>query len=378
MKLHAEGKDESKTGFTDDELAGLSEAERAALEADDDDEDALRAIAGADEDDEDEAAKAAREKAEAEAAAAAKAKEDATAKLAEEVEAKKRVAELAKMSAEDRAKAEAEDRAKVEAAVALKAKADAQAKAEADAKARPESDEDEPFMPFYKAEPPEKYDEKMKELDARRDAATAKFKANEIEVDEMLAEYATVEGERRELDEKRVKAEISAEQAEQQADQRWMWEINRFMKNVLKHEAIDYKAAPGLHAALDAEVKALAADKNNEGWTGDQFLEAAHNRIKTQFKIGKPVGTVVLDDAAKAKAKADADANAKAESERKRRANENRDKLHKSLGGLPAAGAAEISGQDGEFAALENLSGMELETAVARLTPEQQDRWARQ
>jgi hypothetical protein len=45
-----------------------------------------------------------------------------------------------------------------------------------------------------------------------------------------------------------------------------------------------------------------------------------------------------------------------------------------ALGTMPAAAPAEVGG--GEFKHLDTLSGLELERAVAALTPDQRDRWA--
>lgn len=380
--------DNHKTGFTEEELAGLSEAERAALEEKDDDTEALRTIAGEGDDDDDDAdakAVAERKAAEEKAAADAKAKKEAEDKQAEE-ERKEREAELAKMSAEDRKKAEAEDKAaanaaakeKAEADAKAKDEADAKAKADADARARADADVDEPLISTYRAEPPENYDAQVKALNERKAAATAKFKANEIEVEEMLAAHNEIDADRKKLDEQKLKAEISAEQQEQASQQRWLWEVNRFMRNVQKHEGVDYKGSNILNAALDAEVKRLANDEANKDKSGDWFLEQAHESVKKALGITgkKPAGE---DKGAAAAAEAEAEAKKKAaEAERRKQADANRDKLHRGLGGLPAAGGGGGEpGGEGEFAHLDGLGGMELEYAVAKLTPEQQDRYAR-
>jgi hypothetical protein len=377
--LKAEGKeDENKTGaYTEDELAGLSDTERAALEEKDDDVDALRQIAGAGDDDDDDgedaAAKAEREKAEAAAAAAAKAKEDAAAKAAEDEARKKREAELAAMDDDERKKAEEADRLAA-ADAAERAKAEAKAKAEADA-SRGADDEIEPLVTTYHVAPPENYDARVKEIDERKAKATESYRSNEIDVDEMLRLHGEADRERRDLDNQKLKADMAAEMAEQQGAQRWQWEVNRFMKDVLKHEGIDYKKSVALNAALDAEVKRLANDEANKDKSGEWFLKAAHDNVKTEMglKASKPEGDDKGGDAA---AKAAAAAAAKAAAERRKQADANRDKLHRGISDLPAAGAGEI-GNEGEFAHLEGLNGMELENAVARMTPDQQDRYAR-
>lgn len=383
--LKAEGSDDTRTGgYTEEELAGLSDAEREALQSQDDDLDALREVAGGDDDDDDDpgtgedaAAKAAREKAEADAAAAAKAKEDAAAKAADDEARKKREAELAAMSAEDRKKAEEADRKAAEDAARAKAEADAKAKEEDERRraAAAEDDGEEPLVTTYHVEPPENYEARVKELEEAKAQATQRYRDNEIDVDEMLRLHAESDKERRELDNQKLKSEMAAEMAEQQGAQRWQWEVNRFMKNVAKHEGIDYKASNILNAALDAEVKRLANDDANKDKTGDWFLETAHENLKKALglKTTKPAGDGKGDDAATREAEAKA---AAAAAERRKQADRNREQLHQGVRGLPAASGEDLAG-DGEFAHLEGLGGMELETAVARMTPDQQDRWAR-
>lgn len=367
--------DHQKTTFTDEEMAGLSETEREALlEEGDQDAEALRRVAGEGDDAADADAKAKaeadRKAAEDKAAADAKAKEDAAAARAAEEAKKKRDAELAAMNDEERKAAEEADRKAAEDAARAKAEADAKAKADAEKQQRAgeTDDEDEPFGVPYKADAPADYEAKLKELDTREQQATERYKANEIEIDEMLREHKAVEAERRKLDEQRVKSEIAREHNEQYGQQRWQWEVNRFMKNVQKHEGIDYKGNNSLNVALDAEVRRLANDQANNDKTGEWFLETAHANVKANLGI-KGKAAPSEDDKAR-------EAREKAERERAAAAAANKDKLGKTLAHLPAAGGGELGGE-GEFAHLDGLSGMELENAIARLSPEQQDRYAR-
>ncbi|HWQ39183.1 MAG TPA: hypothetical protein VNM24_11355 [Burkholderiales bacterium] len=353
--------------FTDEERAGLSAEELAVLDGEDD-ADILKEIVGEGESDGDAGAKASAE--------------------AEETEEEP----------ETKAEAGAEPAKKADADEAAKAKADGKARDDAQAAASDDSveeDDDEPFVPAYKVPPPENYEQRMADLDKKYDEVTAKFKSGEIELEDMLREHRAIDKERRELDAQKTKAEIAAEQAEQAAEQRWRWEVSRFMREAAKHEGIDYrvalheaaleaakkagdaeaiKAAEAkvrtsrvLNGALDAEVKALAADEANADKSGEWFLAEAHKRVKAAFNLeGKS-------------AKAAPEAKTKAVASRRQPPV---DKLPKTLGGLPAAGAVDI-GRDGEgeFAEanslLESGDSMALEAYIAGKSAEWQERWAR-
>lgn len=399
-----------ESGFTDAELEGLSDEEREAIEGDDDEVASLEEIAAGNDDDtvaggnadddvDDEADDGAKTKAEA----AAQAKEEAAekARLAAEEKAaaeatKKRTAELAAMSEEERKKAAEADRAKADAAAKAKTDAEAKAKDEAEQKKRDEAaraaadaEGDEPLIVVYDAKPPEKYDEQVKALDARRADATAKYKDGKLELEDMLAEHAKVDGERRDLEALKLKAEISAQQNEQAGQRRWQWDINRFTRNTARHEGIDYRIYDGcpaenrhLNAMWDAEVKALANKAENADKPGDWFLRTAHENVKRAMKLGKQPETAAEKTAREeAEKKTAAEAKKKSEAaaiEQAKRARENKGKLPKTLGELPAAGGTDaVSDNEGEFAHLDGLNGMELEVEVAKLTPAQQDRYAR-
>lgn len=374
-------------GFTEAELAGLSETERAALEGDDDDKDGLTAIAGDDDDDAvGDAAKAAAAAAKTKADEEARAKAEAAEKVKAEAEAKaKREAELAAMSEEERTKAAAADKAKTDAEAKAKADADAKAKADAEAAAKKAEggDEDdavdEPFVPLYTAAKPENYDGQMAEFDKKDAADLAEFKAEKIELDEFLTRQKVTANARSVLREQAVKAEIAQESRDQMAVQQWQWEIRRFIRATAKHEGIDYRADENkaLNAELDSQVKALGANKANENKSGEWFLQEAHRRVCEIHKIGK--AKPAAEDksaAAQAAAKAKADAEAKAKAERAAKAADNRSKLGKDLGALPTAGAEDVAGE-GEFAHLDGLNGLELENAIARLKPDEAERYAR-
>ena len=366
------------------ELAGLSQEERDALAADPDEvtnlADAtadLSAAAGDDDDDDKgaaaaEAQKAADEKAASDKAAAEKAAADAKADADNEEKAE--AARVAKEAAESSAKEAAESKKAADDAAALDAKKAEDAKAAA---AAAQADEDEPFVSVYTAPPVEDYDKKAGALDTRVKEATEKFKAGDMTLEDYDAERANVERERRDLDAAKLKADIAGEQQVQTAEQRWTWEINRFYRRVAKDEGVNYTGSTLLLSALDTRVKELANMRENQDKDSTWFLEEAHRQVKAELGIGRKAQAAADDDAGKkaaeAKAKTDTETKKKLAEQAAARRPARKD-LPRDIGGLPAAGADTGAGDD-EFAALDNLEGMELENALARMPKEKADRY---
>ena len=223
-----------------DELAGLSDEERAAIEGEEheeqDEREILKALAGADEgddadDDEDEAGDE-----------------------------------------------EAEDSAP-------------------EAKSEPASDEasgaesirePEPFVPRYQAEPVADYEARGTEIAERKKALRAQYQDGEFGLDQYEDQRDALDAELLALREANLKAALAAEQAQQASAQRWQWEQERFFG--AEANAI-YRQDPILASALDTAVKALAQDPANEQKPMRWFLDEA-DRI-TRERIAKLVGVPV-------------------------------------------------------------------------------------
>lgn len=372
-------------GVTDEELAQLSDEERAALEEGQQQEEGeakdLKTIAdGGDDDDkedgpgdeededgdEDDDAKAARETAEA----AAKAEAEAKTKREEELKA---------MSVEDRAAAEAEDKAAEEAAAKAKAEAEAKAKAEAEAKAKAgeEDDADEveseslrPRLPRYEVKPVEKYEEKIKEIDTALAEAEAKFTAGDIELPVLLATQRKLEGQRFELREANLRAELATEYNEKASKTEWMGDVQDFFAHVKDADGIDYKK-PLLNAAFDSAIKSLAANKENAQHTSQWFLREADKQVKAEIGfVAKPADKAAEEAAVKAAA--EKAAKGKPAGRKPSLA------VVKDIGKLPNAGEEDAAGGNPEFAALDKLEGIEFEDALARMPQSKQDTYLRQ
>ena len=162
--------------------------------------------------------------------------------------------------------------------------------------------------------------------------------------------------------------DLNAERAEVQAIQKmnaayqqqwWTNEIRSFKREAAK-EGVDYDADPKLAAEWDKAVRYLGNDPDNADKDASWFLREGHEMVKARFRIGGQAA----QPAASRLSKVD-----EALAQRRQRAGE----PPRTLANLPQAGV-EAEGQ-GEFSHLENLSGLALEKALARMTPDQQERY---
>lgn len=167
--------------------------------------------------------------------------------------------------------------------------------------------------------------------------------------------------------------DLNAERAEalavarmQQAFQQEWWarEIKSFKREARKADGVDYDQDKTLETAWDKAVKFLGADPDNAGQDAAWFLKEAHEMVKARYKLGK---APEVPPAQKRLSRVD-----EALAARRQRAGE----VPKSLARLPEA-AADPEGQT-EFSHLDSLSGMALERALARLSPDQQERYLTQ
>jgi len=299
--------------INDDDLKGLSESERAALAADDDTE-ILNDLADDEDDDtpEDDASSASKE-------APSDSNEGNDAPPAKDVQEKAAAAEDADID---------------------------------------EGDEDQPVvMPTLNVESVEGIDEKIKAARQERSELHTKFAEGFISESEYQDALSQVDDKIDDLRSSKSKAEIN--QGIQEANQKAMQDhlqrtINRFFDGVKSTEGIDYNGNKALFAALDVTVKDIAAANPTKSNTW--VLNEAHAQVKKSFGIVSVPKGAAKPDAQKQQVKAP-----------------DLSKVPPSIARKPAAAASD---DGGEFAHLEKLSGMALEKAVARMSPEQQARWA--
>lgn len=305
----------------EDDLAGLSEQERAALEEDSDDVEALKAIAGKDAPDDDEGDDP------PEATPAPTPAPDGDPDATPEPTPAPTPEPTPAPTAEPAPKAKGDD----------------------------------PIT--FTAEAPEDAAEKITALRAEKAAAFKKLMDGELEPEAYSAIEDKVLGQISEIERELTTAKVAADFTVQQAERAYRNTVSTVLDAAKKNEGIDYHAPENkhLHEALDRTVKWLANDPANADKPAQWFIEEAHSLVKSRFNLGKSA----TPQATQAPAASGKQTNAgKAP----------------NLSGLPPTvrnvPAAADSDDGGEFAHLSGLTGMALERAVAKMSPEQQQRWA--
>lgn len=232
------------------------------------------------------------------------------------------------------ANAEAE-RARQEAAAAAQAEADAAAAAEAAKVEVPKLDLSDLDAEFA---------ERQKALDADKAEAFKKMMEGELPPEEYAAKET---------------AYLNARDAlrdDKAAAAGWFTSVHNFKAGAAA-DGVDYFNNAAHNDALDDWVKRLAA----KGVPDDQVLAQAHKKVLAEFDIAPAAPAAPAAAAAPAKPKPAARA-------------PDLSAIPPTLGGLPAAGAADDTG-GGEFSHLDSLDGFALEQAIARLTPDQRARY---
>jgi len=208
-----------------------------------------------------------------------------------------------------------------------------------------------------------KIDGDIEALKGERDRLEALYEAGDSDLSygEHRAKVREIEDAIADL--KAVRAEIKAVQrvSDHYQQEWWNREIRNFKRAAAK-EGVDYDGDKKLEAEWDKCVRFLGNDPENANKSADWFLKEAHEMVKARFKLGQTPA-----QPAKHRSRVD-------EALAARRAKAGRGPI--SLSQLPEAGS-EAEGES-EFSHLDRLSGMALERALAKMTPDQQDRYLTQ
>lgn len=198
------------------------------------------------------------------------------------------------------------------------------------------------FRPEYRAEMPEDYDGQMTALDERKRELLDQFKDGEIRIDEYEEQRGEIEREVRALEKAAVKAEIAEEARKQAADQQWQFEQQVFFRDKAN---VQFRDDPIMNAAFNTALKDLASDAANDKRDMPWFLREAANAVRQRFG-----------------------SNASSTNGKNNRP------IPPNLGNVPAADINDVNNR-GEFDHLQKLEGMDLENALAKMTPEQERRY---
>lgn len=217
-------------------------------------------------------------------------------------------------------------------------------------------DDGKAFVPQYAVEVPADAAEQIKALKAEDAEAFKKLIDGEMEPDAYQAIKDRTEAAIDDLKTKAMTAAIfqqaNAQATEQAAAQEWKRAENAAM-NTFKAEGIDYRGKPALLAAYNTTLKALADDAKNANRDAPWFLAEAHRLTKAELGIvTAPKPTPKPGDRRNPLADVE---------------------IPPTLRGAPAAATSAIDTD--EFSHMRGLGGIELERAVAKLTPDQLDRY---
>jgi hypothetical protein len=207
---------------------------------------------------------------------------------------------------------------------------------------------------------PSDYDEQLGALKQEFANLAEQFKQGDIDFEEYQAATDQLADRRDALTSLRTKAEISREMQEQSAEQEWQWTIRRFVAKTAREEKIDYQSDEAKRNDLDAFVKVLAANPANAKKDGDWFLNEAHRRVKALHGIAE---TPAQKSSPPSKPDAPVSRRPRLEA------------VPKTLASVPGSDGPGDIGD--EFADIDKLDGVALERAIARMSPQQREKYAR-
>ena len=224
------------------------------------------------------------------------------------------------------------------------------------AAAQPPASERQPAASYQAAVLPADFQEQISATHTAQSDLLQRFQEGDLEVSEYVAELSKITEQRDALVAARIKAEISHEMEEQAIAREWQQAVHRFLDRVAKSEQVDYRTDAARARDLDTFVKVLANDPENAQQSSEWFLQEAHKLVNA--RRGGTV-TATKDDPRPRPAPRKPDLKA----------------VPKTLAHVPGSdGPGDVSD---EFGNVDALDGLDLESAIARMTPAQREKYAR-
>jgi hypothetical protein len=215
----------------------------------------------------------------------------------------------------------------------------------------------------------EGHDEQINQLLDQRKAIRAQYREGDLTAEEKDAKEDELNDKIADLRAAKQNAAFVENFNNQAAETEYVKTIDAVKASVREKDGIDYDKNPLLLQRWDLKVRELAADQKNAHRTGRWFLEEAHKVVLAEVEAA---AQALGFERGKGGKPLTADAKIRdAINKRKPGATG-----AKSLATLPMADQ-DTGHSDGEFSHLDALDGDDLEVAVARMSPEQQERWAR-
>lgn len=228
---------------------------------------------------------------------------------------------------------------------------------------------DEPTGLRLAAPTTEGHDEQINKLLDERKALRQRYREGDLTAEEKDAKEDEINDQIADLRADKKNAQFVENFNQQAAETEYINTVTAVKASILEKDGIDYDKSPLLIQRWDLKIRELASDPANAQRPGRWFLEQAHKAVMTE-----------LDETANAlgykrgDAKGDTDAaTVRAAVKARKPAATNA----KSLASLPLA-AQDTGHAGGEFSHLEGLDGIDLEMALAKMTPDQERRYLSQ
>lgn len=208
-----------------------------------------------------------------------------------------------------------------------------------------ENEETKPDIKEFVANPYieriENYNEKLAEIETKQTELDTRLEDGDIDLKEYTQQLRKLNEQETDLKMSKMIADNEEKQLIKAVTDKWDWFQEQFFT---KPANKIYSENNMLYAAFNAKTMELAAIPANEGKSGAWFLEEADRQVRKLF-VGKDDKDNVVDINKNGNRKPDLK------------------NIPKTLGSLPAATNSEAS--ENEFADIDNLEGMEYESALA-------------
>lgn len=207
--------------------------------------------------------------------------------------------------------------------------------------------------PLLTGDVPHDFDDQVKAIGAAKDELDQKFEDGDLSTKEYRAEMDKLNKAERQLEMQEFKARTAQEMAENQQRAQWASTVQSFLGD---HP--EYGTSQLRYQALDTMVKKVASDEANAGLSGAEILAKAHELVEADLG-GVPAAAPAAEPAKPAKPKKGATP-----------------KAPPTLAKVPAADATDVG--NSKFALLDRLADtdpLRYEAEMAKLSPEEADRY---
>lgn len=139
------------------------------------------------------------------------------------------------------------------------------------------------FQHRYEAEPVEDYEKQVESFAEQKKVLRQQYQDGDLDLDEYENQKEEIAKQELDLHDAKLKADLATDQNRQVADQRWQWEQERFLA---QKENTIYQDS-GLYNMMSTYIQELSNDQANEGKPYNWFLEEADRRVRNHLVAPK-------------------------------------------------------------------------------------------